>query len=86
MVGPIDMQSVILNSYTQSSINNNLLIQAAQADSIKRIAQKKQNEEESTKVESASNTQNPTINEHEQKDKTNSTSKQPQKKHIDIKV
>ncbi len=86
MVGPIDMQSVILNSYTQSSINNNLLIQAAQADSVKRIAQKKQNEEESTKVESASNTQNPTINEQEQKDKTHSTSKQPQKKHIDIKV
>jgi len=55
-------------------------------DSVKRIAQKKQNEEESTKVEGASNTQNPKINEHEKKDKTNSTSKQPQKKHIDIKV
>ncbi len=86
MVGPIDMQSVILNSYTQSSINNNLLVQAAQADSVKRIAQKKQNEENSTKVESASNTQNPTINEHEQKYKTKDANPPTQKKHIDIKV
>lgn len=63
MVGPIDMQSVILNSYTQTNVNNNLLIQAAQADNVKRIAQKKQQDEENTKVESAQNSQNPNIHE-----------------------
>ncbi len=87
MVGPIDMQSVILNSYTQSNINSNLLLQAAQADNVKRIAHKKEQEEENTKVESAQNSQNPNISEHQtSKAQANNQSNQGTKKHIDIKV
>jgi hypothetical protein len=86
MVGPIDMQSVILNSYAQSNVNNNLLLQVAQADSVKRIAQKKELEEANTKVESAQSSENPNIHEHlSKKEKPQDNSKSAQK-HIDIKV
>ena len=85
MVGPIDMQSVILNSYTQSNVNNNLLLQAAQADNVKRIAHKKEQEEENTKVENAQNSQNPNISEH-QKPKAQENTPKSSKKHIDIEV
>ncbi|MGE4547367.1 MAG: hypothetical protein AB7E28_06300 [Desulfurella sp.] len=86
MVGPIDMQSVILNSYAQSNVNNNLLVQVAQADSIRRIAQKKEQEEANTKVESAKPNENPNIHEHlSNKEKPQNNPQSPQK-HIDIKV
>lgn len=86
MVGPIDMQSVILNSYAQSNINNNLLLEVAQADSIKRIAQKKEQEEANTKVESSQSSQNPNINEHLSKKEKPQDHSQNTQKHIDIKV
>lgn len=86
MVGPIDMQSVILNSYAQSNVNNNLLVQVAQADSIRRIAQKKEQEEANTKVGSAQSSENPNIHEHlSNKEKPQSNSQSSQK-HIDTKV
>jgi ABC-type Zn2+ transport system substrate-binding protein/surface adhesin len=86
MVGPIDMQSVILNSYAQSNVNNNLLLQVAQADSIKRIAQKKDQDEANTKVESAQESENPNIHEHLSKKENPQDDAKNTKKHIDIKV
>ncbi len=55
MVGPIDVQNVILNATAQSQLNQNPLAQAAQAEGFKSLIEAKEKDEKITKVEESEN-------------------------------
>jgi len=55
MVGPIDVQNVILNATAQSQLNQNPLAQAAQAEGFKSLIEAKEKDEKTTKVEESGN-------------------------------
>ncbi len=55
MVGPIDLQNVILNATAQSEVNTNALAQAAVGEAFKSIMNKKEEEHKSESVNEASN-------------------------------
>ncbi|WP_025270655.1 hypothetical protein [Hippea sp. KM1] len=84
MVGPIDIQNVILNATAQSQLNQNPLSQAAAAESFKGIIETKEKEEKTTKVEETENSTSNTI----EKDKHQEKKRAQQKKegHIDLRA
>ncbi len=83
MVGPIDLQNVILNATAQSQLNQNPLAQAAQAEGFKNLIEKKEKEEKTTKVEESENTPYNTIEKDKQEQKKKASSKEG---HIDLKA
>ncbi len=82
MVGPIDVQNVILNATSQSQINSNALAQAAVGEAFRGIMNKKEEEIKATQVKETESDPNNTIDEkkerHRKKEKT--------KGHIDLKA
>ncbi len=83
MVGPIDMQNVILNATAQSQLNQSPLAQAAQAEGFKNLIETKEKEERTTKVEESENTPHNTI----EKDKDEQKRRSKQKGgHIDLRA
>ncbi len=83
MVGPIDIQNVILNATAQSQLNQNPLAQAAQAEGFKSLIETKEREEKTTKVEESENTPHNTI----AKDKEEQKKRAKQREgHIDLRA
>ncbi|AEA33175.1 hypothetical protein [Hippea maritima] len=83
MVGPIDIQNVILNATAQSQLNQNPLSQAAAADTFKGLIEKKEKEEKTTKIEEAENHPSNTIEKDKQEQKRRAKTKDG---HIDLKA
>ena len=83
MVGPIDMQNVILNATAQSQLNQNPLAQAAQAEGFKNLIEAKEKEEKTTKVEESENTPHNTIDKEKHEQKKRSKAKEG---HIDLRA
>ncbi len=82
MVGPIDVQNVILNATAQSQINSNSLAQAAVGDAFKGIMGKKEDELKAEQVkESENNPDNAIDDKKEHEKKKNRKRKQG---HIDV--
>ncbi len=83
MVGPIDLQNVILNATAQSQLNQNPLTQAAAADAFKGLIEKKEKEEKTTKVEESENHPHNTIDKDKEEQKKRS---KPKEGHIDLRA
>ncbi len=82
MVGPIDIQNVILNATAQSQINSNALAQAAVGEAFRGIINKKEDEIKATQVKETENEVRNTIDEKKDRQKK----KGAQKGHIDLKA
>ncbi len=83
MVGPIDIQNVILNATAQSQLNQNPLAQAAQAEGFKSLIETKEKEEKTTRVEESENTPHNTIS----KDREEQRKRAKQREgHIDLRA
>ncbi len=83
MVGPIDVQNVILNATAQGQLNQNPLTQAAQAEGFKKLIDTKEKQERTTKVKESENTPHNTI----EKDKKEQKRRAKQREgHIDLKA
>ena len=83
MVGPIDLQNVILNATSQSQINSNSLAQAAVSEAFKGIMNKK---EEEVKAEQINETEHETDNAIDEKKERHKKKNQHKEGHIDLKV
>ncbi len=81
MVGPIDVQNVILNATAQSQINSNALAQAAVGEAFKAVMSKKEEETKATSVEESSRTQHEGIDRDKERIR-----KKNQRRHIDLKA
>ncbi len=82
MVGPIDVQNVILNATAQSQINSNALAQAAVGEAFRGIMNKKEEEVKATQVKETENDVHNTIDEKKERQRK----KGDTKGHIDLKA
>ena len=83
MVGPIDVQNVILNATAQSQLNQNPLAQAAQAEGFKNLIETKEKEERTTKIEESENTPHNMIEKDKEEQKKRAMHKEG---HIDLRA
>ncbi len=83
MVGPIDVQNVILNATSQSQINSNVLAQAAVGEAFKGIINKKEEEIKATQVKETENNPENVIDEKKEHQRQK---KEPKEGHIDLKA
>jgi len=83
MVGPIDVQNVILNATAQSQLNQNPLAQAAQAEGFKNLIETKEKEERTTKIEESENTPHNMIEKDKEEQKKRAKHKEG---HIDLRA
>ncbi len=82
MVGPIDVQNVILNATSQSQINSNTLAQAAVSEAFRGIISKKEEEIKATQIKETENDVRNTIDEKKEREKQ----KGKKEGHIDLKA
>lgn len=82
MVGPIDVQNVILNATAQSQINSNSLAQAAVGEAFRGIMNKKEEEAKATQVKETENSTDNAIDEK----KEHQRKKKSSQGHIDLKA
>ncbi len=84
MVGPIDVQNVILNATSQSQINSNSLTSAAVGEAFKGIINKKEEEVKAEQVKETENEPHNAVDEKKEKEKRKN--KKNQQGHIDLRV
>jgi hypothetical protein len=82
MVGPIDVQNVILNATSQSQVNSNSLAQAAVGEAFRGIMSKKEEEVKATQINETEHETNNAIDEK----KEHHRKKRQKKGHIDLKA
>jgi len=83
MVGPIEIQNVILNATAQAQLNQSPITQAQAAEAFKGLVEKKEKEEKSKKVEESQNTPHNTIDKDKHSQKKKATHKEG---HIDLRA
>ncbi len=81
MVGPIDLQNVILNATAQSQINTNAMAQAAVGEAFKSIMGKKEEDQKAESVNETSQSQQQPID----RDKEH-VKRRARRGHIDLKA
>ncbi len=82
MVGPIDVQNVILNATAQSQINSNSLAQAAVGEAFRGIMNKKEEDIKAAQVKETENSADNVIDEK----KEHQRKKKNSKGHVDLKA
>ncbi len=87
MVGPIDVQNVILNAYAQSaSTVNNPVNPALAAEAFKAALEKRENSEKTSRVNESENDVDPTINPDREHTRKRKSSLKDENEHIDLKA
>ncbi len=84
MVGPIDVQNVILNATSQSQVNSNSLAQAAVGEAFKGIISKKEEEVKTSQINHTENETENTVD--EKKERLRKKHKKDAKGRIDLRA